>query len=91
MPRGRSKKDPFDAVPKEWKDAVEAADEAEIRRRVSETAIAEQANLQAMQDDPDLAEKKMAVKFASEGYRDATKANTQKIRYAKLILESRGK
>ncbi|MDE2103615.1 MAG: hypothetical protein KGL39_40630 [Patescibacteria group bacterium] len=90
MPRGRPRKDPFADVPKEWIDAVASASADDIRRRVAETALAEQSNLQAMRDDQDLAEKKEAVKLASEGYREATKVNTQKIRYAQQVLRDRG-
>ncbi len=84
-------KDPFEDLDREYKSAIESMDEAGIRGRISEIAIAQAQLLDAMDDDLDLAEKKAQAKEAGAIYAEGTKANKLKIKYAKQMLESQGK
>lgn len=87
----RSRKDPFEFVPKEFKDAVETASDEEINKRIAEVAKNDAALAEAKKKDGDLKEKKDSLKYANEPYRDGAKANKQRIAYCRLILEARGK
>jgi hypothetical protein len=91
MGRGAKKKGKFDDLDLEFKSNIENMTEEEIKRRISEVAIAEHENREAKSKDQDLADKVAAVKFASEQYREATKMNKLRIAYAHFILEARGK
>lgn len=91
MARGFKKKGPYEDLDKEYKETIENMSDEDIKRRVSEVAIAEHENREAKTKDKDLADKVSAVKFASEQYREATKMNKLRIGYAHFILESRGK
>jgi hypothetical protein len=91
MPKLKTEKDPFAALTDEFKDAVASSSPEEIMTRIAETAIAEQENQQAKTEDEDLAEKKAAATFAGEQYKEATKMNKLKIKYARRVLEDKGK
>lgn len=90
MPKFKSKKSPYGDLPPEFKAAIEDGDEALIRQRLSEVALAEATNLENKKKDEDLMEKKEQAKLAGEQYKDATKMNRLKVDYCKFILESRG-
>lgn len=75
----------------EWKQALEDASDEEVKVKVSVVALNEQDNQNLKDADEDLASAKEAVKVASEQYVSATKVNKAKIKYAKYLLESRGK
>jgi hypothetical protein len=89
--KARAPKNPWAAIPAEWRDAVDQSSEEDIRKRVSETALAEHENKRNLAKDQDVIEKKAALKYATEGYREVTKVNTLKISYARQVLEARGK
>jgi hypothetical protein len=91
MARGFKKKGPFDDLDKEFRETIENMSDEDIKKRVSEVAIAEHENRQAKAKDQDLSDKVAAVKFAGEQYREASKMNKLRIGYAHFILESRGK
>lgn len=88
--RGRPAKDPFEALDDEFKDAVAGMDEAQIRDRIAKVALDELANLSAKDDDQDLATKQEEAKVAGEGYKEATKMNRLRIRFAKRVLQDKG-
>lgn len=85
-----SKKNPFDTIPEDWREALESASEAQIRTKISEVALAEEENQDAKDDDQDLAAAKEQAKEAGAQYADATKSNRLKIRFARQLLQSRG-
>lgn len=89
--RGRKKAEPFASLPPEFKAAIEGGSDVEIRNKICETAMNQAALMEAMKLDQDLAEKKEAMKVASAQYREGTKANKEKIAYARFILDARGK
>jgi hypothetical protein len=83
-------KDPFEALNSDFKDAVAVMPEAEIRNRISEVAIANEELRKAKKDDQDLEEKREALKYANEPYREGEKLNRLKIQFCKRVLEDRG-
>ena len=87
----KEKKDPFAAIPEEWRDAVAASTVEQIDARIAELAKNEEENQNNKKEDEDLAEKKEAVKFAAEGYREATKMYKLKMKYVMRVLGDSGK
>lgn len=91
MARGRKQKNIFDDLPEDFITEIDSATVEVINAKVAELAKAEEENQQAKSLDGDLREKKDAVKFASEGYRDATKGYKLRMKYILSVLVSRGK
>jgi hypothetical protein len=93
MAKGKMKqeKDPFEALPEEFRALVDDGTEEECRAAASKTAL-DQAELMSLkEDDQDLAEKLTASSMAGEVYRDGTKLNKLKIKYIRQTLKSRGR
>lgn len=90
MPRGPKKKNPFDELSAEFKDAAQHADTAKLKSVLMEIGMSEQLNLASMKADQDLKEKKEAVKDASAGYREVTKFNKLKTKFVLEQLSDRG-
>lgn len=91
MARGFKKKEPFADLDQEFKETIDNMTDEDIKRRVSEVAIAEHENRANKAKDEDLAQKVASAKFAGEQYREATKMNKLRIGYAHAVLEARGK
>jgi hypothetical protein len=91
MGRPKKVKDPFDLLDGDEKNAIENSSDEELQKRIAEVAMNDAALADAMKKDFDLQQKKDAVKVAMEPYRDAKKANKQRIAYARLLLDARGK
>lgn len=87
----RKSKNPFDNLPDDFVAEIDGSTVDQINAKVAELAKAEQENLQAKSLDEDLKEKKEAVKFASEVYRDCSKGYRLRMKYILTVLESRGK
>jgi hypothetical protein len=87
----KQKKNPFADLPEDWTTEIEQSSTDDINAKVADMAKAEQENLQAKALDPDLKDKKEAVKFASEGYRESTKGYRLRMKYILSVLEGRGK
>jgi hypothetical protein len=82
MPRPKSgKKNPFDALPKEWKDKIAGFGEQQINDEIAVVAKNEELNRKAKADDVDLKNMQLEVREASAPYRDATKMNRLKTAY----------
>lgn len=86
-----AKKNPFEDLDEEWMSAVAGSTVDEINARIAELAKAQEENLAAQKADGDLAEKKEAVKFASENYRENTKGYKTRMKYIMQILGDKGK
>jgi FtsZ-binding cell division protein ZapB len=86
-----TKKDPFEDLPSDWKDAIAQSSVEEINKRVAELAKGEEENQKAKKDDPDLAEKREALKVASEGYKEATKGYKLRMKWIMQVLGDMGK
>lgn len=87
----KQKKNKFDDLDSEFKDAVASMDDDQIIDRIAQISIDEVKNVENRKQDMDLKEKQESANFAAEQYKEATKANRLKIKYAYFILESRGK
>lgn len=88
---GRPRKPQFDLVPSELKDAIGSMGTDEINKKISEVAKAECVNKQAMKDDMQLKEARVAAAMAASGYKEATKTANQIIEFCRRVLADRGK
>ena len=88
---GFGKKDPFADLPGEWKERINAGEDAVLRAEASQVSFNEIANQTVKKGDPHLKEMVAAAKEAGRQYADATKANKLKLAYLRNLLEARGK
>lgn len=88
--RGRPKKDPFEAVPSEYKDETAGLSVEELNLKLAEVAKNEMENKQAYKEDQQILELKEQLKDASAQYREATEANTAKMLWLKRLVEDKG-
>ena len=93
MAKGKSykKKDVFADLDSDFKDKISGMDEAGIRNIIATVALNEEANTNNKKNDQDLKDKKDTAKFAEEGYKKASKMNKLRIKFAKRVLEDKGK
>lgn len=87
----RKSKNPFADLPDDWKTEIDQSPVEAINAKIVELTIAETENQEAKKQDGDLAEKKEALKYANEGYREATKGYKLRLKYILQVLEGRGK
>ncbi len=87
---GRPKKERFDMLSNETKDAIQQSSVDEIKNRIYKTALESSALKKARAEDEDLKAKKETVKQASEGYTKGLKMNEQTIEFSKMVLEGKG-
>lgn len=86
MPR----KDPFEDLPQDFRDTVDAQSREDIRRTIAQVAIDQAELMEAQSEDVDLQNAKEAAREAGAVYREGTKTNKLKIQYAKQVLEGKG-
>jgi hypothetical protein len=84
-------KDPFADLPAEFKDKLASMNEVDIRKEVSKVALDEEENVRLKEEDLDLKALKEQVKEASKVYRESSKENRLKIKFARRVLEDQGK
>lgn len=87
----KQKRDPFENLSDEFKDAMSSMSEVDIRKKVSEVALDEEENIRLKEEDMDLKALKEQVKEASEQYRERSKSNKLKIKFARRVLQDQGK
>lgn len=87
----RKSRNVFADLPDDWKTEMDQTSTEDISAEIARLAMAEAENLQAKADDQDLKDKKDAVKFAAEGYRESTKGYRLRMKYILSILEGRGR
>ena len=85
-----AKKDPFDDLPDEFKDAVAAMNRTAIRERIAQVALDQQSLLEAKEKDTDFLKAREQAKEAGAVYREGTKMNKLKIAFAKRCLDDKG-
>lgn len=86
-PKGFKKsQDPFEDLDEAFKDAVASSSPADINKRITEVAKAQEENLRLMREDQDLVEKKAEVAKLGEPYKQATKENAQRVYCAMQVL-----
>ena len=90
MAKMKTVKDIFEDLDSDWKDAVATMSVDDINSRIAEVAKAEELNQRAKEDDLDLARLKEEVATAGAQYKEATKANKLKIKFAMRVLGDRG-
>lgn len=90
MGRPKKNKDPFADLPGEWRESVSSMSREQIDDEIAKVAKNEDENLRAKKEDPDLQNLKWQVKEASAPYREGTKMNKLKIRYAIQVLGDKG-
>lgn len=88
--KGFTKKDKFDSLDSDFKEAVAQSSTDEIRRRVSEIAILEVTEKQILKQDPAVLEAKEKLKNVMEPYRESLKAYRLKIEWCKRVLDDKG-
>lgn len=88
---GRPKKDKFDDLDKDFKEEAEKLDEGQLRTKISEIALNQEALMEAKEQDQDLAQKKEQAKEAGAVYREGSKANKLRVRYLRQMLDAKGK
>lgn len=86
----RPKKDPFEDLDPEFKDALAAMSREEIRNKIASIAIAQSDLLKAKDSDEALQEAKEAAKEAGAIYREGTKMNKLRIAFATQVLQDKG-
>lgn len=87
----RQKKNPFEDLPEEWRDQITQSSPEAIDAEIVRLAKGEEENQAAKRLDRDLEEKKDAVKFASEGYRESTKGYKLRMKFIMQTLADKGK
>jgi hypothetical protein len=87
---GFKKKDKWEDLDEEFKDAVAAMSKDDIRNRIATIAMAQVELMKAKEDDEDLFKCREAAKEAGAIYRDGTKMNKLRIAFAKQVLDDKG-
>lgn len=93
MGRKRSfkKKDKFDALDSDFKDAAASMKEPELRAQISKIALADESLRQEKENDLDLRDKGEIYRTAGAIYREGAKMNRLRIAFIKRVLEDQGK
>lgn len=88
--KNRGPKDPFSALPTEFKDAMAAAQGSELQEKLATITKSNEQNLAAKKADQDLKEKGQAYQQAGLVYKETAKLNSLKAKYIMRILADRG-
>jgi hypothetical protein len=89
----KAKSNPFDSLPQDWRDEIDALgnDEKAVRDRIAKTTLDNAALKEAEENDGDLQEKKAAVKAAMESYSPHYKQHKLMVGYLRQHLDNNGK
>ncbi len=87
---GRPKKGKFDDLDQDFKDRVNGANQEQIREIICKVALDQGALIELKEEDQDLAEKKEAYSTAGAFYREGTKMNKLRTKYARTMLGEKG-
>lgn len=80
----------FNEIPVEWRDRVAGLSADEIKDIIAEVAGDENENQKAKDEDRDLAEKRVLFQEAGAQYKEGTKMNRLKTKFALRVLGDRG-
>lgn len=86
----RTKKDLSEQISEDFRDTVERADRDTIKQIICQVTLDQLELMEAQAQDEDYQNLKEQAREAGAIYREGTKANSLKIKYAKQILESKG-
>lgn len=84
------KKDKFDALESEFKDAVMQSSSDEIKKRVSEIALLQSATQAFLKVDPDVLQAKATLKGLTESSRETIKLCKLRIEFCQKTLTDKG-
>ena len=91
MAKGFKKKDKYADLDNDFKAALDGADEATCRRKLSEIGINQNELMLAKKNDQDLADKTEIAKEAGAVYREGSKRNALATSYIVERLRNMGK
>ena len=86
----KGKKDKFDTLGDDFKDAVNSSSADEIRKRIGEVALLDCTMKATLKADPDVSQAKDALKNLMEPYREDLRSYKLQIEYCKDALEGAG-
>lgn len=86
----RKFKDPFADLAEDFRDQIDAADRDGIRSLIAQVALDQAELMEAQSKDEDYQNIKEQAREAGAVYREGTKSNKLKIKYAKMVLEAKG-
>lgn len=86
----RKIKEPFADLSQDFRDEIDRLPREEIRQRIAQVTLDQCELMDAQKDDADYQSLKEQFREAGAVYRDGTKTNKLKIKYAKQVLESKG-
>lgn len=86
----RTKKDLSEQISEDFRDTVERSDRDTIKQIICQVTLDQLELMEAQAQDEDYQNLKEQAREAGAIYREGTKANNLKIKYAKQILESKG-
>jgi hypothetical protein len=89
--RGRAPKDPYEGLSPEWRAAVDGGTDEEIKAKLAEAALEFRQIEEDKASDGDYVAAKQRLSSAGAQYRERSKAVKLKCKFAKKVLESRGK
>lgn len=84
-------KNKFDDLDEEFKDAVAAMTEAQLRLKICEISLNQMEIEAAKKNDEDLKAAVEAAKTAGASYKEATKMNKLRAKFCRRVLADQGK
>lgn len=91
MGRPKKQKDPYEGLSTDWRASVEGGKSEDINTKLAEAALEFRQIEQDKAADPDYTQARERVKIAGEPYKLRSKIVKLKCKFAKNVLESRGK
>ena len=85
------KKDPFKKLNPELRKSMENMSDEELRKKVSEVALYRQTRVDVMKADPEIQRLSQDLALEKKDYNDEIKGADLQIKFAKSLLEGRGK
>lgn len=90
MPAKYAKKDQFEDIADEFKDAVAGMSTDEIRSQIVKVSLNQLELMEAKKQDQDLVDKRDAYNDANAIYREGSKENRLKLEFCKRVLGDKG-
>lgn len=90
MPRKAMPKDPFADLSEDFRNAIDAMSRDDIKKAIGQVTLNQLELMEAQKADEDYQSLKEQYREAGAVYREGTKANALKLKYAKQALEGKG-
>lgn len=91
MAKGKTVKDPWEKLESTLKSNMENMSDEDLKKKVSEVALHRAEQVALMKEDQHIKEVAAQLSDAKKGYTDQIKGADLTIKYAKALLEARGK